>query len=231
MEFTRNSKWQYVVGFSQRHAIVSKLVLNLFLVIVPLPTQYLMFAQAQDSLTTNADLFRNGIMSLVDSTIKVSSVHAGASLVTTVSFSEEQPLIEQALVSSLSRNGMVVHSDSLKANPEFSFKVTGAELNVTYSETFRETFFGETKTRRTVSVTLPIVVTEMSAGTVLFGETLKWTVSDTVSTAQISMLEHEQVPSTRAPLPERGFFDRLAEPLIIIGATGVAIYLFFHVRS
>ncbi len=96
---------------------------------------------------------------------------------------------------------------------------------------FRESFLGETKTNRTVTVSLPFLAKDVQSNSVLQSGTLLYNYSDTVSTGMIPLLEQQGNPSTHAPIPERDFFDRMLEPLIIIGATGVAVYLFFHVRS
>jgi len=54
---------------------------------------------------------------------------------------------------------------------------------------------------------------------------------DTIQVSQVPLLEDPNVPVTQGTLPAEGFFSSLAEPLIMIGAVAVAVYLLFTVRS
>jgi hypothetical protein len=105
------------------------------------------------------------------------------------------------------------------------------ELKVMYDDSFRSGFLGETKTKRTVSLSFPFLIKENQTNKVVTSGTLPFSYSDTVSVSMIPMLEQDGIPNTHAPMPGGSFFDKLLEPFIIIGATGIAIYLFFHVRS
>jgi hypothetical protein len=55
--------------------------------------------------------------------------------------------------------------------------------------------------------------------------------TDTIGLSDIGQVENPAYPFTRASVPAEGFFDTLAEPLIVLGAIGVAVYLLFSVRS
>ncbi|MBI5214251.1 MAG: hypothetical protein HY960_00700 [Ignavibacteriae bacterium] len=110
-------------------------------------------------------------------------------------------------------------------------QIISPDLKVKYDDSFRSGFLGETKARRTISLSFPFLIKESQTNKVLASSTLPYSYSDTVSVSMIPMLEQEGIPSTHAPLPEGSFFDKLLEPFIIIGATGIAVYLFFHVRS
>jgi hypothetical protein len=55
--------------------------------------------------------------------------------------------------------------------------------------------------------------------------------SDTIGLSQIEGVEHAALPVTRGTIPQEDFFSGIAEPLIIVGAVAVAIFLLFTVRS
>src|ERR1043166_2546268 len=55
--------------------------------------------------------------------------------------------------------------------------------------------------------------------------------ADTVAVDEVQGLELAAAKTTHGELPSESFLDRVLEPVVIIGATGVSIYLFFHVRS
>jgi hypothetical protein len=55
--------------------------------------------------------------------------------------------------------------------------------------------------------------------------------SDTIALSQVERIEHASLPVTRGRVPPEDFFSGIAEPLIIVGAVAVAIFLLFTVRS
>jgi len=188
-------------------------------------------SQEADSVQSNATLFRSCLSKLADSLVSVSPMLKGSSVLLSIVASEERPLIEQAITSGLKRNGCDVYLDSLKGMGVYLLKLNGVELHVTYREPFHERLFGESRSQRLVSASVPYMLSEAQTAKVLKSETLKLSLADTIAVGQISQLEQKNIQSTIAPMPERSFFDRLLEPLLIIGSTGVAIFLFFHIRS
>ncbi len=54
---------------------------------------------------------------------------------------------------------------------------------------------------------------------------------DTVLLSAVESLESPTLRFTKAALPRQGLFDSLIEPLVVLGAVGVAVYLLFAVRS
>jgi hypothetical protein len=52
-----------------------------------------------------------------------------------------------------------------------------------------------------------------------------------VRVAAIPIIETEGIPPPRATPPSENGMDRFVEPFVIIGATAVAIFLLFSVRS
>ncbi len=54
---------------------------------------------------------------------------------------------------------------------------------------------------------------------------------DTVRLSGVESLENPPLSFTQIVIPREGFFDSLLEPVIVLGAVGVAVYLLFAVRS
>ncbi|MBI3189318.1 MAG: hypothetical protein HYZ33_01590 [Ignavibacteriales bacterium] len=188
--------------------------------------------QSDDSVKTNMQLFRDGIVTLTDSIFNRLPNEKRNSIVVSIQMIEELSFVSQTIVSELQSKGVQVFIESTTVTPSFlELQINSPELRISYGDSFRESFLGETKANRTVTVSLPFLAKDVQSNSVLQSGTLLYNYSDTVSTDMISLLEQQGIPSTHAPMPERNFFDRLLEPLIIIGATGVAVYLFFHVRS
>jgi hypothetical protein len=55
--------------------------------------------------------------------------------------------------------------------------------------------------------------------------------ADTILLSQVESIEQPAIPSTRGTVPPEDFFSGLVEPLVIVGAVAVAIFLLFTVRS
>ncbi len=54
---------------------------------------------------------------------------------------------------------------------------------------------------------------------------------DTVRLSGVERLESPPLIFTKIAIPREGFFDSVLEPVIVLGAVGVAVYLLFAVRS
>jgi hypothetical protein len=106
-----------------------------------------------------------------------------------------------------------------------------AALSVRYENSRRTWLFGTREVDRIVEVSLDCTVTDARAGGVLLAETIARSRRDTIDVSAIPALEEQGVSFTRGALPPEGFFSWAAEPLIMIGAIAVSVYLLFHVRS
>ncbi|MBI3192989.1 MAG: hypothetical protein HYZ34_00820 [Ignavibacteriae bacterium] len=188
--------------------------------------------QSDDSIKSNLEIFRLGITTLTDSIFNSLSSENRKSLLLSIQSEEERSFVRQVVVSELQRKGTQVFLDSSSTNlTTHELQIVAPVLKVSYGDSFHGGFLGESKTNRTVTISFPFIIKENQTNKVLASGTLPYSYSDTVATTMIPMLEQEGIPSTHAPLPEGSIFDKLLEPFIIIGATGIAVYLFFHVRS
>ena len=109
--------------------------------------------------------------------------------------------------------------------------VSVAEVGVTYGEPFSDGFFSARKSQRTVDVALRFSATRSADGKILWAGTEKRSFSDTVYVDEISKLQESSKHIASGPLPDRSALERFIEPLIIAGAAGIAVYLFFTIRS
>ncbi len=106
-----------------------------------------------------------------------------------------------------------------------------AGVGVTYGEPFSDGFFSARKSQRTVDVALRFSATRNADGKILWAGTEKRSFSDTVYVNEISKLQESSKHIATGPLPESSALERFIEPLIIAGAAGIAVYLFFTIRS
>lgn len=105
------------------------------------------------------------------------------------------------------------------------------DLRVVYTDARRDGFFGERLMDREVVASMAVKLVRRSDGAVLLNEEKRRSMRDTVAVESAESLENPSLPLTRAAVPEEGFFTNLVEPLVLIGALAVGIYLLFTVRS
>ena len=113
----------------------------------------------------------------------------------------------------------------------FLMVISASSINAHYDNMFKDGLFGSKKVRRTLSVRLTSQLINSTTNEVLYSNSPVKVVTDTVLVDDIPMLERDVPTHGRAELPSEMFFDRAVEPLLIIGATGIAVFLLFHVRS
>ncbi len=130
------------------------------------------------------------------------------------------------------RQALTAHPARLVVSgAQYGIECSVTSLSVRYENSRRGWFLGGREVDRVVDVTLDGTVTDRRSGGVLSTGTFARKSRDTVAVSAIPSLEDAGVPFTHAPLPAESFFSWAAEPLIMIGAIGVSIYLLFHVRS
>jgi hypothetical protein len=104
-------------------------------------------------------------------------------------------------------------------------------LEVQYSDPWKSGFLGASLVERAITVSISSLVRFRTPGESTAVEDMVEAFKDTIELDQITMLENPNIPATRGTIPEEGFFTNPAEPLIMLGAIAVAVFLLFHVRS
>jgi len=103
-------------------------------------------------------------------------------------------------------------------------------MRVRYGDAFRESFLGTRKTERTISTTISANVRN-AQNEVLFAGAISKAYKDTVNVSQVPELESPSIFFTHGELRGTEFLEEVLEPIIIVGASAVVVYLFFTVRS
>jgi hypothetical protein len=110
-------------------------------------------------------------------------------------------------------------------------EIPSASWSVHYDDPHRSGMFGQRRVRRTVGASLSFAARNRRTGELLAAGTVTGAALDTVAADAVTALEQGSAPSSHGELPQEQFLDKIAEPFVIIGATGIAVYLLFHVRS
>lgn len=141
------------------------------------------------------------------------------------------PFVEHAFLESLGKMPVRLYEAAQPKQNAVSMTVQPSRVNVSYESTFRDGFFGTKYVVRVVTVGLSTKIVQQPQGSVIFSgiRTEQW--RDTVSADAIQRIESPLIKTTQAPLPEESLVERFIEPVVILTATGVIIYLFYTVRS
>lgn len=116
-----------------------------------------------------------------------------------------------------------------KASVECAVSI--GEVTVSYGQPFSEGFLSTRKSERLVGVKLRLTATKNPERKILWAGTTSKSFSDTVSIDEIPKLQHSSEHIAKGVIPQRSMMERLIEPFIIVTAAGVAVYLFFTIRS
>ncbi len=112
-----------------------------------------------------------------------------------------------------------------------TLELTVRESSVFYGEVFTESFFGERKTERKLTLSLNATFISNSNGKVISAVQVSKTFTDTVAYSAVEQFNEQAPPLSGYVRPALTFFDSILEPAIVTIASGVAIYLFFTIRS
>ncbi|MFA6540839.1 MAG: hypothetical protein WCT99_04490 [Bacteroidota bacterium] len=118
-------------------------------------------------------------------------------------------------------------SDSTGAARSLAVSVRNA--SVTYGEAFTESFFSSQYTVRTISLSFDVILQDSVK--ILYSASKTITLRDTVRYSEAESLHDFSTPFSTYTPPSLSFFDSLLEPIVVTIASGIAVYLFFTIRS
>ena len=181
--------------------------------------------------STNLEIQQNLIRSIAADIVARSGIAKEESIAVRFLPIEDGWIIENAFLKSLQLFGNTVSIGQENHSQSILIEVASAEVNVQYSDMHHDGFLGTKKVKRTLSARLDCKIIEGKSGVVRLSDTFQRSISDTVQVSDIEHLESTGIKSTTGTLPSETFLDRIVEPFIIIGTTGVVVYLLFNIRS
>jgi len=105
------------------------------------------------------------------------------------------------------------------------------DAHVQYANVRREGLLGARVVDRTTTLVLWLRVSGREPARYLHDQEWRSHRTDTITVDDVDRVEHPGVAATHAVVPSEGFFASWLEPLILVGAIGVAIFLLFTTRS
>jgi hypothetical protein len=187
--------------------------------------------QSEDPVKTNLEVFRIEFTSVATELLQRSGAGLERNLVLNVRSPDSCWLARNTIVEALKKMNYNVYLSSPGSEGRgVSIDIGIVEAKVRYGKTFRESFLGGGKTERTISTIVSASVRNLQ-NEILFAGDVSREYKDTVNVSDVSDLENPSISCTHGEPPDSDFFDELLEPIIIVGASAVVVYLFFTVRS
>jgi len=137
-------------------------------------------------------------------------------------------LVEDGLTQALSGAGVNV---STKDSGTTRLTCLVEQTDVTYSNVRRDGLMGPKIVDRSIGLALRTRTYEREQGLLRSTRELQRSARDTIQLDDIERVEQPNLPALKGRMPPEGFFSSVAEPLIVIGAVAVAVFLLFKVRS
>ncbi|MBI5475163.1 MAG: hypothetical protein HY964_00315 [Ignavibacteriales bacterium] len=190
------------------------------------------FAQENSSGTnypTNLLLMQNSVVKIIDSIISINKTLMVSTCSVTTDGFEYGWIPKQAITGYLIGKGIHVY-DTIQDSSYF-LKINSFHPSVYYGDAIGGNIFGASKTVREVSVELSLTIKNNFTNEIFVNSLFKSSLKDTIDISSIEDVENKSIPLTQAPPPQRSFLNRYAEPFLILGATGVAVFLFYNVRT
>jgi hypothetical protein len=135
----------------------------------------------------------------------------------------------QQFISGLAAKNITVFENN--SATETTLELSVQESSVFFGELFTESFFGKRRTERTIRLMVNATLSSSTEGKILWSKQFSESMIDTVNFTDVDQMNNSSLPITSFHKPELSFLDSVLEPAIVIFSTGVAVYLFFTIRS
>jgi hypothetical protein len=180
-------------------------------------------------IPSNLSMIQKATATTIDSIFNNYKYRVSESFYISTENFENNWLPKQVLTNYISEKGYHVYDNI--SDTSYSLRINSFQSNLYYGKSFKENIFGVSKTERKINVELSLTLTNNSTKEILSNSLFRSSVKDTVEVDMIQDLENKSLPITHAPYPQENIINRVAEPFVILAATGIVVYLFYNVRT
>lgn len=174
----------------------------------------------------------NVVKQLCDSLCEHAAVNASlphsASVSITILTDKYYSLIKQSVTETFQQHFSSVF---FSENAEILSEIHFSPVSIRYSESFSAGIFSSSKTQREIIVEASFSFVEKNTQRNIWAGTMQRTYSDTIPTSVIKDVERNGIVVMEGKQASQTIVGGILEPFVIIFATGIAVYLFFTVRS
>lgn len=181
---------------------------------------------------TNLEVIQSSLDHIADSVVNRSMIATTDTVVLSCRSFSDSWVVINAFTTFLKNHTFPVFT----ANDSFStghqvITISNMGVNIRYDSIHREGLFGDKKANREITTHIAFESKKGTTGEIVASGIITDTYSDRVNEDDIQSLETASLPFTHGELPKGNFLDRFVEPLIVVGATGLVVFLFFNVRT
>jgi hypothetical protein len=184
---------------------------------------------AEPRLRMNKDLFESASTMAADSLLRHCGITKASTILLRFSPGELTALFRPVLLDAVTGHSAAVFTDGTHADTIVTIGVD--DVQVQYGGAFRERWFGEKLTERTATASVRIEMQQLSTGKILFAGSLRRSAADTIAVEEIARVSASTRRFAIGEAPEPSMWEKILEPAILTVSSGIAIYLFFSVRS
>jgi hypothetical protein len=181
---------------------------------------------------TNLELITGILHQAGDEIRTVTEADSLLPLVITVDADSDQWFIVHTVVDAMrpERRRVYFRADSVH-EPYIDVAMRVLTLGVEYGGEHRNTGEGRVDVGRTIRADIRSLVVRHPSKNIVADRSFSRTYRDTIEESSIARMENTRVKCTQSANRRDSLLDKMLEPFFIIGATGLAVYLLFHVRS
>lgn len=183
----------------------------------------------EGSTKSNAEVMSEVCGRAMEKFCAESKIPDTASVSVNIGTGEANGFFAPVFVQVLRQHFSTLYSRHSNAATEISVSIGG--VSVQYGEAFSEGMFSGQLCKRTIEVSVRLSVTRNEDGKLLWADTETASQSDTVYVSAIRELQRTSLSVSSGVEPAPSLLERFLEPVIIGGAAGVVVYLFFTIRS
>jgi hypothetical protein len=205
---------------------VKLLCTTFFVLLVAMPRG--VRAEEEPVTPSNLRMFQSIAGRLADSLGITQATGDTLSVVLTIYPQDVRWFLREPAEQALRKRGWTVTSAPAE---RFAAEISFLEMKVKYANPRRSGIFGPKLVDRRVTVQAQMRLTDTRESRMLVDGERTLEASDIVEMSLIESLENPSVPQTHGAYPSEDFFGGWAEPLVLLGAVAIAVYLLFTVRS
>jgi hypothetical protein len=175
------------------------------------------------------DMFNEVCRSAADSLLRQCGLTRASSVQIRFASGERTLFFRSVLLDAVAAQSAVVYAEGSRADTIITLGIEDAQ--VAYGTAFRERWFGERKTERTAALAVRLEMQQRSTGKILFAGTLRRAAADTIAVEEAARAGASSRDIAVGNVPASSLWEKILEPAILTVSSGIAIYLFFTVRS
>lgn len=178
---------------------------------------------------SNADILYQVCQEAAASSIFAAQIPDTSTIVLKIEDGEINRFFAQPLTESFRQRYPSLFTRKAASGIEISISVGG--ISVVYGQSFSDGFLSARRSERRIDVELRMTAMRFEDGKILWAKSKGSSFVDTVYVDDIPDLQLSSERIAKGVMPQRSAMEKFIEPFIIVGAAGVAVYLFFTIRS